>query len=169
MRGIKELVRRLKGKPVLTPDGIRPWVEYQIAEGVPRQEIWNYLNDYARGAFAPMIRLRISEQLKRDAPVERMLLFEMMERNRVAREMEKAGKIDDAIALYEKNIRDKFDSPHGYERLVLIYDKLGKHEEVMRVAQTYLLIEIRGNVNEQRMRWFEDKLGEAHIKRRALE
>ena len=56
-------------------------------------------------------------------------------RNLDGRELEKAGKVDEAIALYEKNIKEGCDGSHPYTRLAIIYRKRKLFEEVSRVIK----------------------------------
>ncbi|MBA7567513.1 hypothetical protein ES695_02195 [Candidatus Atribacteria bacterium 1244-E10-H5-B2] len=54
-------------------------------------------------------------------------------RNLEGKELEKAGKIDEAIALYEKNIKEEFDGKHPYIRLAIIYRKRKLFDDEARV------------------------------------
>ena len=38
-------------------------------------------------------------------------------------ELEKEGKIDSAILLYEENVKESFEGNHPYDRLAVIYHK----------------------------------------------
>jgi tetratricopeptide (TPR) repeat protein len=49
--------------------------------------------------------------------------------------LEKEGKIDKAIKLYEKNIEEEFDGSHPYTRLAIIYSKKGLLEDEIRVLE----------------------------------
>jgi len=40
-----------------------------------------------------------------------------VERNLIGIELEKAGKVDEAIPLYEQNVRENFIGGHPYKRL----------------------------------------------------
>ncbi|MBA7592456.1 hypothetical protein ES708_34639 [subsurface metagenome] len=56
-------------------------------------------------------------------------------RNLEGIELEKAGKVDEAIALYEKNIKEGFDGSHPYTRLAIIYNKKGLLDDEIRVLE----------------------------------
>ncbi|MBA7584667.1 hypothetical protein ES708_26624 [subsurface metagenome] len=56
-------------------------------------------------------------------------------RNLEGKELEKAGKVDEAIALYEKNIKEGFDGSHPYTRLAIIYSKKGLLDDEIRVLK----------------------------------
>jgi len=56
-------------------------------------------------------------------------------RNLKGAELEKEFKIDEAIELYEKNIKEEFDGNYPYERLAIIYSKKGLLEDEIRVIE----------------------------------
>ena len=59
----------------------------------------------------------------------------LVNRNLKGIKLEKEGKIDKAIKLYEKNIEEEFDGSHPYERLAIIYSKKGSLEDEIRVLE----------------------------------
>ena len=59
----------------------------------------------------------------------------LLNRNLKGRELEKEFKIDEAIELYEKNIKEEFDGNYPYERLAIIYSKKGLLEDEIRVLK----------------------------------
>ncbi len=59
----------------------------------------------------------------------------LLNRNLKGRELEKECKIDEAIKLYEKNIKEEFDGNFPYERLAIIYSKKGSLEDEIRVLE----------------------------------
>jgi tetratricopeptide (TPR) repeat protein len=59
-------------------------------------------------------------------------------RNAKGMELEKAGHMDEAIALYEQNIADRADTPHPYERLRIIYTKHKQYDDAIRVCKAYV-------------------------------
>lgn len=58
-----------------------------------------------------------------------------VERNLRGIELEKEGKIDEAVKLYEENIRENFDGNHPYDRLAIIYRKRKSIIEEIRVLE----------------------------------
>lgn len=54
---------------------------------------------------------------------KRNLFEESVENNLTGRELEKSGKIDEAIELYERNVSNKFEGNYPYDRLAIIYRK----------------------------------------------
>lgn len=61
-----------------------------------------------------------------------------VERNLKGEELEKAGHIEEAIKLYEQNVADFVDTPHPYNRLRIIYTKLKRYDDAIRVCQAYV-------------------------------
>jgi len=59
----------------------------------------------------------------------------LVNRNLKGRELEKECKIEEAIELYEKNIKEEFDGNYPYERLAIIYSKKGSLEDEIRVLE----------------------------------
>lgn len=52
--------------------------------------------------------------------------------------LEQIGRLDEAIALYESVIAEKFDASGPYDRLIWIYQSRRMHGEVIRVAEASL-------------------------------
>jgi tetratricopeptide (TPR) repeat protein len=63
---------------------------------------------------------------------------EVVARNLRGIELEKQGKENEAIALYEANIADHFDGSHPYNRLRIIYKSLGSYVDAIRVCEAYI-------------------------------
>ena len=61
--------------------------------------------------------------------------------------LEKEGKIDEAIKLYEKNIYEEFYGSHPYERLAIIYRKKGLFDDEIRVLR-----KAKGRMNEEKLK-----------------
>jgi tetratricopeptide (TPR) repeat protein len=59
----------------------------------------------------------------------------LVDRNLKGIELEKKGKIQEAISLYEQNIADEFDGSHPYDRLAVIYRKQKRIEDEIRVLE----------------------------------
>ena len=62
----------------------------------------------------------------------------IVERNLTGRAYEKESRIEEAIALYEQNVKDFADTPHPYERLRIIYTKQKNYDDAIRVCQAYI-------------------------------
>ena len=59
----------------------------------------------------------------------------LVNRNLKGIKLEKEGKIDKAIKLYEKNIEEEFEGSHPYTRLAIIYSKKGLLDDEIRVLK----------------------------------
>lgn len=62
------------------------------------------------------------------------------ERNLTGIDLEKQGKIDEAIELYEMNVHEKFDGNHPYDRLAIIYRKRNMIEDEIRVLKAAIWV-----------------------------
>lgn len=80
-------------------------------------------------------------------------------RNLEGIELEKAGKINEAIALYEKNVKEEFFGSYPYERLAIIYKRRGLFDDELRV-----LNKAKGKMNEEKLRRRLEKLKERGVK-----
>jgi len=56
-------------------------------------------------------------------------------RNLKGIELEKKGKTDKAIKLYEQNIKEDFIGDHPYNRLAIIYRKRNQIKEEIRILE----------------------------------
>jgi tetratricopeptide (TPR) repeat protein len=59
----------------------------------------------------------------------------LVNRNLKGIKLEKEGKIDKAIKLYEKNIEEEFEGSHPYTRLAIIYSKKGLLDDEIRILK----------------------------------
>jgi tetratricopeptide (TPR) repeat protein len=78
---------------------------------------------------------RRTPQLQDETPEERWLLEAQTARNLEAYALEQDGRLDDAIALYERNVAEGFPADLPYGRLVLIYERRGDLAEAARVLR----------------------------------
>jgi tetratricopeptide (TPR) repeat protein len=62
-------------------------------------------------------------------------LNEQVQRNLQAIELEKSGRVDEAIELYEENVRGRFPGSQPYDRLASIYRERGLTDEEIRVLE----------------------------------
>lgn len=70
------------------------------------------------------------EAYRREKEFERQV-----ERNLMGIKLEKEGKVDEAIELYEQNVRENFEGNHPYDRLSIIYRKRNQIDEEIRVLE----------------------------------
>jgi len=65
---------------------------------------------------------------------------QQVERNLLGRELERQNKIKEAILLYEANVQELFEGNFPYDRLLIIYRKLGQKEDRTRVLKTAIYV-----------------------------
>lgn len=109
------------------------WLRQQIADGVPIGTI--------------------SHKLLYDPPVPSSVDFErfqayhqrykglediLVSRNGEGQELEKKGRVDEAINLYEANVADRVDTPFPYDRLRIIYTKRKDYQNAIRACEAHL-------------------------------
>jgi len=58
-----------------------------------------------------------------------------VERNLKGIQLEKDGRVDEAIKLYERNIEENFEGSHPYDRLAIIYRKRNQIDDEIRVLE----------------------------------
>ncbi len=64
---------------------------------------------------------------------DRTLQEEQTRRNVDGMELERNGRLDLALELYERNVEEGFEGDWPYGRLVAYYEKLGRYDEAERV------------------------------------
>jgi tetratricopeptide (TPR) repeat protein len=60
-------------------------------------------------------------------------------------ELEKQGRIDDAITFYEKLVKNNFDGSHPYNRLAILYRKRNDYDNEKRVLEKAIELYSKGN------------------------
>ena len=70
------------------------------------------------------------------------------------KKLEKEGKIDEAIKIYEKGLAYNTDTPHTYKRLAILYRKKKDPDNEMRVIKAGM-----ANVNKKSTHydWFQNR------------
>lgn len=66
---------------------------------------------------------------------ERRLLEEQTRRNLEGMELERQGRFDEAMPLYERNVADGFEGDWPFGRLVAYYERIGRLDEAKRVLE----------------------------------
>lgn len=83
-------------------------------------------------------------------------------------ELERAGRVDEAIALYEKCVSERFDGSYPYNRLAIIYRKRKDYDNEIRVLEQAIDIyshDISGD--NTKLSKFQERLEKAkELKRR---
>jgi hypothetical protein len=75
-----------------------------------------------------------------------------------AQNLEQVGRVDEAIALYEVALDERFDSTGPYDRLIALYAQRALHRDVMRVAEA-ALVNVRTHADKKE--WYERMRSEA--------
>ncbi len=107
------------------------WVNEKIRNGTPRCVLYHIL---------------ISMQSETNDLKEMQILAAvadeqeeiMVDRNTKGMALEKQGKEDSAIVLYEANVADQFDGSHPYNRLRILYMDRGSYIDTIRVCEAYI-------------------------------
>ena len=75
-----------------------------------------------------------------ETPEERWTLEAQTARNLEAINAEHAGRLEEAVALYERNVAEGFPGDLPYGRLVAIYEKRGAFAEAERVLERAIAV-----------------------------
>jgi len=94
------------------------------------------------------MKLKSLPDLQARAEAESAILTVMVDRNLKGKDLEKRGKVDQAIPLYEANLVDRFIGTHPYERLRIIYTKRKDYQNAIRVCEVRLAIETERHANQ---------------------
>lgn len=116
-----------------TKKSLLEWAHEQMKRGVPRQVICDYL--LAKRPLSMSL-----EELQAASETESELSGVMLERNLKGKSLESAGKLDQAIELYEANVTDWFSGNHPYDRLRAIYIKQKQYAEAIRVCRAFVTV-----------------------------
>jgi hypothetical protein len=87
------------------------------------------------------IKIDVWTKMKKRVKVEEKPYVDMetpheaVDRNIKGQELEKEGYIDNAIELYELNIKEEFEGNFPYDRLVILHRKRKKEADVIRVLE----------------------------------
>jgi hypothetical protein len=68
-------------------------------------------------------------------PMPRLTDRQCLQINLDGKTLEKAGRIAEAIALYESGIVGGTDTPYTFKRLVVLYRKLKRLDDVRRIQE----------------------------------
>ena len=129
MRVTSMLNRNIKVKRM---DFIHEFMEYGV---IPEDLYW--LEEDSNG-YISFPKHRLDElKAKKNAYISRTeKLLKCAELNNKGIELEKQGKIVEAIAIYEENIKgDCYPAMHSFDRLLVLYRKSKDYENEKRVAE----------------------------------
>jgi tetratricopeptide (TPR) repeat protein len=116
----------------LNKPSLATWINEQIKNGAPRWVLCCRLRKI-------MPESNDLKEMQVLAEVTDSLEGKIVDRNLKGIELEKLGKEDQAIALYEANVADQFDGSHPYNRLRIIYKSRGCYPDAIRVCEAYIL------------------------------
>jgi len=88
------------------------------------------------------------QHLKNKNKKEGARLNEISRNNTSGIELEKAGKIEEAVQKYENNVSNRVIATHSYDRLMIIYRKRKQYHDEIRIIKT--AIEVFSDENQLR-------------------
>ena len=83
-------------------------------------------------------------------------LREIADGNLRGKELEGEGKVEEAVAIYERLLAKGIDTPFTYRRLAIIYSKQKRRKEELRVLRT--AVENVPIENSKHYKWFAERL-----------
>jgi Flp pilus assembly protein TadD len=83
---------------------------------------------------------RRAQRATEERPEDRWLLEEQTRRNLSGLAAEQAGRIEEAVALYERNAAEGFPGDWPYGRLVAIYEKRQAFEDAERILRRAIAV-----------------------------
>lgn len=107
------------------------WSKEQIQNGMPRWVLYRKL-------MKMQSETNDLEEMQVLGSTSDALEGTMVNRNIKGIALEKQGKEDQAMALYEANIVDQFDGSHPYNRLCALYKARGNYMDASRVCEAYI-------------------------------
>ncbi|WP_285578162.1 hypothetical protein [Geothrix limicola] len=154
---LKTLLSFFAGKPKATSPKVRPSAKPSTGKARSVASEITELVKTRKSANIPLMDIRNELYQMFDGCSDLALMTACMKaadkiedtlvnRNLRGKELEKSGELSKAIKLYESNLIDRFDGSHPYERLRIIYNSKGKHQDVIRVCQAF--IDFGGNAPE---------------------
>lgn len=117
---------------------VSQWIDAQVALGRSRQAIANDLLQEATKIDHQPVKSRSAKDFARQIALDsfyRELDAPFYPRNEKGSELEKEGRIDEAVLQYEANVFDEFIGSYPYERLRIIYSKKKDWANAIRICQ----------------------------------
>lgn len=115
----------------VNPRVIVAWVQEQIQQGVPRWPLYLKLSKMLSESDE-------LEEIQALSEIKGSIEHEIAARNLKGIQLEKQGKEEQAIALYEANVSDRIDGSHPYNRLRILYKNRGDYDNAIRVCEAYI-------------------------------
>jgi len=92
---------------------------------------------------------------------KKLELSDFVEMNQKGIQLEKDGKVDKAVELYEKVIAHDFIGSHPYNRLAIIYRKRKDYDNEIRVLEKAIYVYENKNSTGNKLEGFKDRLSRA--------
>ena len=104
-----------------------------------------YLERAARYSPSGMAILRRTQD-----PIDAMLL-----KSHEAQDLERDGKVDEAISIYELLVKYKYPHPGPYERLRILYSKRKRYRDAIKVCRAFISVHKKVGYSEQAQKFAE--------------
>jgi tetratricopeptide (TPR) repeat protein len=135
-------------------------IEEKVKDTIAADKIARLSSDQERLDYDKLKREAIG-----DAAFNQEIKWEAQaERNLMGIELEKAGRIDEAISLYEQNVKERFDGSHPYTRLDILYHRRKQYDKEIRVLKKVVRM-FKGRNKEW---YFANRLEKAEILKRKI-
>ncbi len=119
--------RHLSLPKKINHENLDEWSQHLINQGIPISVICEYLSQQSEGRAAEY-RVRLASQLPSI----------LVDRNLKGKTLEKKGKIEEAVKLYEVNVTDRCPDMQPYDRLRIIYTNKKYYAEAIRICHAYV-------------------------------
>jgi tetratricopeptide (TPR) repeat protein len=106
-------------------------LEKKVREQMIADKITRPMSDYERTEFE-----KIRKSVYGASGLKEERKFEAQaERNLIGIELEKSGRVDEAIPLYEQNVKENFIGGGPYKRLAIIYRSRKQYDDEIRILK----------------------------------
>ncbi len=137
---------------------LKDWITGQQAEGIPlgriEASLWESASD-KNWLAGPLIA------------AAGYILDIFVTRSATGAAAERGGKLDEAIELYEANVRDEFVGSHPYERLFRIYFQGGRLDDAERVCRAFLALPRAVKNQREMVQGFLDQIAKQREQQKA--
>jgi tetratricopeptide (TPR) repeat protein len=135
---------------------LREWADSQLKAGKSRQFLETTLLKAKLDAKDP----EYAAKLQANSLLAREIGNLLYQRNEQGSAYEKAGDIDQAIALYEQNVADEFMGGHPYERLRILYSQRKDYANALRICQAAVACPYLDKKKKEKFQEWVKKLAE---------
>ena len=130
-----------------------------ISQNLLQEEI-----EYELSEYIDYINLNSENRRKKsynDYRNKELLFHRMVDTNIKGKELEKMGKVDRALKLYEENLKNGDIGSHPYNRLAIIYRKRKDYDNEIRVCEKYIKMSRKKWDDNKKEEWFVKRLERA--------